>query len=382
VLLSVLVLAGTASAIDSLNVRLIGFYLTGADRIAVEREYACILAFHVGLRLISVADPAHPYEVGQYDDTTCGYSLAIIDTDYVYLPHRPSGVRVISIDSMAAESAQTVEVGFLNTPVSVGDIAVSGQYAYMTGGDQVLVVSVADPVNPVIVARFDTTGTGVCNVAVSGSYAYVMDFNQGLKVISIADPLHPVEVGHYDTTGMVCCIAASGSYVCAGGMMGGGLGIFSVADPANPTVVGYFELPSAVQDVAMNGDTVYAAAGALSGLLVISIKDPVHPLKIGQYRGVGGAQGVAPTGEYIYVADGSMLLILQYYGSGVEETPNADLRAPNVKPTISRSIPTGAVLLDAMGRKVVNPRAGVYFVRDEGRGAGGVTRTRKVILQH
>ena len=63
---AVLALVGIAPAVDSLNVRMIGYYLTGADRIAVEREYACILAFHGGLRLISVADPAHPYEVGQY----------------------------------------------------------------------------------------------------------------------------------------------------------------------------------------------------------------------------------------------------------------------------------------------------------------------------
>ena len=252
----------------------------------------------------------------------------------------------------------------------------------MTGGDQLLVVSVADPVNPVIVARCDTTGTGVCNVAVNGSYAYVVDFNQGLKVISVADPLHPVEVGHYDTTGMVCCIAASGSHVCAGDMMGGGLGIFSVTDPANPTLVGSLGLAAAVTDMTMDGDTVYAAADELGGLLVISIKDPVHPLKIGQYCGVGGAQGVAPTGEYIYVADGSMLLILQYYQSGVEESSDPRVLSHGLRPTVIRSLPQGAVAYDATGRKVVNPRSGVYFVSEEPQTSSRTPQdVRKVILQ-
>jgi hypothetical protein len=375
VLLLVLALAGTASAVDSLNVRLIGFYLTEAERIDVTRECACILAFHVGLRLISVADPAHPYEVGQFDDTSCGFSQAIVDTDYVYLPHHPSGVRVISI----ADPAHPVEVGSLNTPASVGDIAVAGQHAYMTNGDELLVVSVADPVNPVIVARCDTTGTGVCNVAVSGSYAYVMDFNQGLKVISVADPLHPVEVGHCDLTGTYGYVAVSGSYVWAGGV-----GetfhskIISVADPANPTVVE--SLPYVMTRVTMDGDTIYAPAGP-QGLRIFSIKDTAHPLELGYYTGVGGAQGVALTGEYIYVADGSMLLILQYYQSGVEESSGPRVLSHGLRPTVIRSLPQGAVAFDATGRKVMNPRAGVYFLRDKERGAGGAGETRKVILQ-
>ena len=120
-LLLLLVLVGIAPAMDSLNVRLVGYYLTGADRIAVERGYACILASHYGLRLISVADPDSIYEVGQFDDTSCRFSQAIIDSDYVYLPHRPSGVRVISI----ADPAHPAEVESLNTPVTVGDIAVA-----------------------------------------------------------------------------------------------------------------------------------------------------------------------------------------------------------------------------------------------------------------
>jgi hypothetical protein len=40
-----------------------------------------------------------------------------------------------------------------------------------------------------------------------------------------------------------------------------------------------------------------------------------------------------------------------------------------------------SVIFDAMGRRVVNPRSGILFVRDEGRGAGDAGWTRKVVLQ-
>jgi hypothetical protein len=378
----VLALFGTASAIDSLNVRLIGYYLTygGAFGIAVDSEYAFIVDFHAPLRLISIADPAHPFEVGQDTTTTFGNNVAIIDTDFVYVPDESvSGVHVISIDSIA-DSAHTVEVGFLNTPTGVGGIAVAGQYAYMAAGTELLVVSVADPVNPVVVARCDTSGTGVTDVAVSGHYAYVMDYNQGLEVISVADPLHPVEVGHCGLTGMFWRVAVSGSYVCAGAL-DEGLSVISVADPSNPTVVGSLILAWGVDGVTMDGDTVYVGATA-SGLLVVSIEDPAHPLELGHYHGVGSAQGVALSDGYIFVAAGSALLILQYYQSGVEESFKPMVRGRKLLPTVIRSLPQGAVAFDAMGRKVVNPRSGVFFVSEEPQALSRKPQAvRKVVLQ-
>jgi hypothetical protein len=48
-----------------------------------------------------------------------------------------------------------------------------------------------------------------------------------------------------------------------------------------------------------------------------------------------------------------------------------------------RSLPPGAVVFDAMGRRVVNPKPGVYFM---GEGPGtrgqGLGRMRKVVIQH
>jgi len=66
---------------------------------------------------------------------------------------------------------------------------------------------------------------------------------------------------------------------------------------------------------------------------------------------------------------------------GAKETPGGNVRATDVRPTIVRRLPVGSVAFDAMGRRVVSAKPGVYFVRDEGRGAGDVGRTRKVVVQ-
>lgn len=380
VLLSLLVLAlaGTAPAIDSLNVRLIGFYhtATAAFGVDVSGDYACIADLAGSLRVISIADPTHPTEVGHYD-TTCGYwHVTIINNDYVYLPDAGPGLlHVISI----ADPAHPVEVGSLSTPGYPGDIAVAGQYAYVANGEAVLVVSVADPANPVVVASSDSLGAAVSGVAASGDYVYAIDYDQGLEVISVVDPLHPVAVGHCDVTS-AWGVAVSGSIVCTIGY--DGLNVISVADPANPTKVGSIGTGlSSFYDLCMDASMVYVAAST-QGLRVISVADPANPLEVGYYDESGQGNGVTVAGGYIFLGDGfTGLLILQYYESGVEEISGPQALSRKLAATVVGSLPHCAVAFDAMGRRVMDPRPGIYFVRDEGLEAGDAGWTRKVILQ-
>jgi len=62
--------------------------------------------------------------------------------------------------------------------------------------------------------------------------------------------------------------------------------------------------------------------------------------------------------------------------TGVEERVNGEERREKVAASVIRSLPTGAVAFDAMGRRVLNPESGIYFVREQS--AAGV---RKVVIQ-
>jgi hypothetical protein len=66
---------------------------------------------------------------------------------------------------------------------------------------------------------------------------------------------------------------------------------------------------------------------------------------------------------------------------GIEESGEQRAGSSRRAASIGRCLPVGAVAFDAMGRRVVNPRSGIYFLRGEGPGAGDVGRARKVILQ-
>ncbi len=50
---------------------------------------------------------------------------------------------------------------------------------------------------------------------------------------------------------------------------------------------------------------------------------------------------------------------------GAEENPAYQVPSHKLEPTVIRSLPPGAVAFDASGRRVVNPKSGIYFVRAE-----------------
>jgi YVTN family beta-propeller protein len=112
-----------------------------------------------------------------------------------------------------------------------------------------------------------------------------------------------------------------------------------------------------------------------------------------------------PTQSQVYVAiyDESRIAVLtDTILTGIEEVPKRQTTSSKPLPTIIRGVLVlgavgsrqntvdGAELMDACGRKVTDLHAGandvralapgVYFVRDEGRGAGDAGRTSKVVI--
>ncbi len=73
-------------------------------------------------------------------------------------------------------------------------VAVSGDHAYFGSGTALMVADVSDPSAPVVVGQVGLPDQ-VGDVAVSGGYAYVADGQWGLRVIDVRTPSAPVEVG-------------------------------------------------------------------------------------------------------------------------------------------------------------------------------------------
>jgi hypothetical protein len=178
-------------------------------------------------------------------------------------------------------------------------------------------------------------------VAVVGGYAYVADCPD-LRVISVADPAHPTEVGHY----------------------------------TSPYALG----------VAVTGSLAYLA-DISDGVRVVSVADPANPIEVGYYKGDYQVSGVAVDGDYIYAASAdSGLQVYEFYGAGVEESPKPQASSRKPAATILSGASgvtrlAASVAFDAMGRRAVNPRSGIYFVRGRSAVSGKPSAVTKVVIQ-
>jgi hypothetical protein len=375
-ILGPMLLVGIAPGADSLNVRLMGSCRTPglAMAVAVSGGYAFVADWSSGLRVISLSDPAHPAEVGHIDTPDSAERIAV-SGNYAYMTCLGAGLRIISV----ADPTHPTEVGSYDTPGLSSGVAVDGSFAYVAGVDSGLwVISITDPAHPTVIGRWMESGTMTSSIAVAGHFVYVLDYSQGLRVISVADPAHPVEVGHNDSVGFLGVAVAGGhAYV---GRSTAGLFVVSLADSTRPAEVGSCDTHQPIRSVAVDG---YAYTIGGTWLDVFSVSDPAHPYGVGRYyRASWGARYLAASGDYIYVATDSGLSVCQRYGTGVEESTDAEPRATKCEPTVVRGVmflpqaaslgPQAPSLLDATARKVRDLRRGandvsglvpgVYFV--------------------
>jgi hypothetical protein len=132
------------------------------------------------------------------------------------------------------------------------------------------VIDISDPLHPSIAGSCDTPSS-VTDVYVSGDYAYVADWSSGLQVIDISDPLHPSIAGSCDTPGYAEGVYVSGDYAYVTDLSSG-LQVIDISDPLHPSIAGSRDTPGAAYGIYVEGDYAYVTDGG-SGLQVIDIRD-------------------------------------------------------------------------------------------------------------
>ncbi len=281
----------------------VGFVDTWVGDIAVRGDLAYVAKGGDGLRVIDVSTPSAPVLLGVVDTPAVDAKAVAVSGDYAYLAAGAAGLRVIDVSTPSA----SVEVGSFDSGW-VNDISVSGDYAYVAAGDSGLqVIDVATPSAPAL-AGYLYTGGITRNVAVSGNYAYVTEthadpfLRDSLRVIDVSDPSSPVEVGVYEMLGEVYGVAVSGdyAYLAAGDA---GLRVIDVSTPSEPAEIGFVVVDTGwVHDVAVSGDYAYVAAGE-AGLRVVDVVTPSSPIEVGFFDMPGAAGGIAISGNFAYVTE-------------------------------------------------------------------------------
>jgi hypothetical protein len=136
------------------------------------------------------------------------------------------------------------------------------------------------------------------DVFVQDERAYVTLGRAGLAIFDVSNPVSPVRLGGFDTSGTALAVQVVDNlaYVMTDGYPG--LQILDVANPAEPSLLG--GINRFVQGVQVRGNLAYVADGL--SLLFYDVSNPATPKYLGGHGVIGSARGVQVVNNIAYVA--------------------------------------------------------------------------------
>lgn len=276
--------------------REIGFYNTPwpAMGLYVSGNTVYVAAEFAGLRVVDVTTPTAPRELGFYD--TPGYAQDVyVVGNIAYIADYTNGLRIINV----ADPKAPTETGFYDTPGSAYSVYVAGNYAYVADESGLRVVNVVNPANPSEASFLNTISA--YDVYVVGVTAYIASEKNGVYLIDVSNPITPIEAGLYDTPGEVYAVSVVDNTAYVADQAG--VRILNVANRSSPSEIGVIRTLGWVNGVQVVGNTAYLA-NYTAGLQVLDVTDPTTLNWIGGYdTQVGYSQNVYVTGGRAYVAD-------------------------------------------------------------------------------
>ncbi len=263
--------------------------MTGSRMLMIVLIAAAVCMVSAG---VGVADGVDVTLEGHLGGAT--YAVAI-SGNYAYIGQ---GQDIVVLDVSSQDSP--MELGRVTTPDIVFDVTVSGDYAYVADRDNgLLIVDVSSKSVPTLVGSYGTAGYAR-GVAVSGDYVYVADGSNGLLIVDVSNKAAPVLAGSYDT-GYAYGVAVSGNYAYVADYTNG-LVIVDITDKSAPSFAGSYYTAGYAYGVAVSGNYAYVA-DYTNGLVIVDITDKSAPTLAGRYDTAGYAWSVAVSGDYAYVAN-------------------------------------------------------------------------------
>ncbi len=292
----------------------------------VSGNLAAISTGGYGFSLYSFANPADPYELGNFDTPDTGGvrgNGVVARENYAFLAGGSDGLRIMDV----SEPANPLEAGLFNeTSVGMG-LAVSGNYAYGLGdsfeGWRLHVIDIASPRSPSLVAscvlpcpepvsdRYDFWG-----ITVRASYAYILGTNWGsnpqrafLLIVDVSEPFSPRLAGSLTCAYQARCIgrpALLDDYLYMGvedysqgaNDPRAGLRVIDVSDAKNPreVFIGVLDIPSIGVNVAVRDHYAFLTGDMLR---IFDLSNPRLPRLLVSY--VLYCDGIAFSGNFIYL---------------------------------------------------------------------------------
>jgi hypothetical protein len=142
------------------------------------------------LRVVDLSDPTTPSEVGRCEiDQAQGITLA---GRHAFVACDVEGMNIVDISDPKAPRT----IGRFGESAGAADVAVSGKYAYIAGGEDAVtlwIVDISDPGNTKSVGKYGDRIAG--SVALLDEYALVAGGE--LDIVDVSDPAAPKQAGSF-----------------------------------------------------------------------------------------------------------------------------------------------------------------------------------------
>jgi hypothetical protein len=251
----------------------------------------------LSLTVVDITNPESPQIMGVvHSEGLGGIGDVAVSGTYAFLADYESGLEVIDVTS-----PRNVQILGSTGAIETARVVVSGAYAYVQDAwaERLGVVDISNPEAPQLVGGL--TVPYATGLAVSGEYACATAANI-FKVIDLSNPQSLQVVGSVAMPEAASALAASGTYAYAS-VYPPVLLVIDFADPQDPQIVGSVDLPAIAHDVSIWGTHACVACGS-SGLYVVDLADPVNPVLVGSLSTLAAANHVDVWGDLACVPDG------------------------------------------------------------------------------
>ncbi|MCK4733572.1 MAG: hypothetical protein KAT65_14055 [Methanophagales archaeon] len=278
------------------------------------------LAFVLLLMILNTASAVQIELVGQYDTSGGALDVAVAD-NYAYIADGIGGLCIVDVSD---PSEPTLE-GLYSTGEMMQSITVHGDYAYIGAGFNFAysgagskggfyIFDISKPSNPTKIGEI--INITVNDVAVSGNYAYLTVVNStpdssvycSLYVVDISDPSNPTKIGECDDGGTRVFVLGNYAYVTLSSLSSTSVNMYiiDINDPSNLIKVGCIA-GELFRGVVVSGNYAYVATHR--GVLVLDVSDKSNPIVVSNYP--EDSWMIAVSGNYAYVirADGDFYIL-------------------------------------------------------------------------
>ncbi|MFC2160732.1 carboxypeptidase regulatory-like domain-containing protein [Acidobacteriota bacterium] len=254
------------------------------------------------LKILDVANPENPYEIGEYEDYEGIHNDFDIANGYAYVTSQKSGgasrFKVMDI----SDPADINVLGVYETSENIFKVRISANFAYLlTYDNDLIVLDISNPLDP-IEASIPVDLDYVSDLEISGNFVYVIDRDYGLMVFDISTPSSPTLVAGLQISNSAYTLALSGNYAYIGSTWEG-LRIIDISDPFNPFEVGtYWEENIRIFEVAVSGNYAYLEDRD-ANIVILDVTNPTDPQFVSSTATNNyGFYGITASGSIVYIS--------------------------------------------------------------------------------